>query len=117
MTSALLGRLDALEQRLDDLTEQGDESADLSALPFWSRLSDALAAGDLAEVLRDWELPRRLAMILREAERGGDTILAAYAFRWREILWGGDGPQLPPIELLTDIRARLRSLLLSHEPL
>jgi hypothetical protein len=104
------GRLASIERQLADFSR--DPAAEISTLPFWSRLSDALSSDDFAELLRDWELPRRLALLLAEAERGGDTILSAYAARWREILWGGQAPtHLAPVELLEDIRARLRTVL------
>jgi hypothetical protein len=104
-----------LESRIARL--EASHSADpvsemsLLSLPFWSRLNDALAADDFRPLLADWELPRRLAMIFREASRGGDTVLQAYARRWREIL--GEFPaDLSPVELLTLIRERLRGVLL-----
>ncbi len=103
-----------LESRIAKLeaSHSADPTSDMSllSLPFWSRLNDALAADDFREMVRDWELPRRLAMIFREASRGNDTVLAAYARRWREIL--GEFPDLPPVELLTLIRTRLREVLL-----
>jgi len=96
-----------LESRIARLeaAHSADPASDLSllSLPFWSRLNDALAADDFAELLRGWELARRIAMVLREGD-------AAYAARWRTIL--GDLPaHLQPVELLTMIRDRLRAVL------
>jgi hypothetical protein len=104
-------RLAKLEGQIADLTEE--RTADLTRLPFWGRLSDALAVGNFAELLRDWELPRRIAAVLREAERRDDPALRAYAARWLLILWPDGRPDdVGSVEILDDIRARLRLVLI-----
>jgi hypothetical protein len=103
-----IAKLEAARGDRDDV-----DAAVLWSLPFWSRLSAALAVENFRELLQGWELPRRIAAALREAERRDDAELRAYADRWRAILWpGGEAIDLGSVEVLDDIRGRLRAVLI-----
>jgi Ser/Thr protein kinase RdoA (MazF antagonist) len=108
--AGLESRIAKLEAACED-REAVDQAA-LWALPFWSRLSAALAAGSYVELLQGWELARRVASVLREAERRDDPALREYAARWLMILWPDGRPEnVTSVGILDDIRARLRAVL------
>jgi hypothetical protein len=108
---------DARLARIEDLLDRADgrETGAVWGLPFFSKVRDAVDGDQFGQLVAGWELPRRIAFVLARAVMpAAEPELKAYAESWCAILWASkQSPQhADAMERLTDIRGRLRNLLI-----